>query len=351
MANLTSHAAPAHSDTADAYDSIPVRKLSPLQEDDNSYYATAILGKSKHRIKVATVAWLKEPFDTWRAKADVDLPKTMAATVQPIYHMPAVTAPAQACTTGDTWTPTFKVVPDARYLHTAVWTGSEMVIWGGYGYVNSGGRYDPATDTWSPTNTANAPLGREYHTAAWTGTEMVVWGGVTCDETSCADTNTGGRYNPGTDSWTPTATANAPTGRDSHTAIWTGSEMVVWGGNVCDPNSCAETNTGGKYDPNTDSWTATAITDAPSARRQHAAVWTGAQMVVWGGGFTDQFYNFQHLNTGARYDPAADSWVATADISAPEARTSHTAVWTGTEMIIWGGFGADCNSPTTAGGR
>ena len=42
--------------------------------------------------------------------------------------------------------------------------------------------------------------------------------------------NTGGRYNPSTDSWTATSTTNAPDGRYGHTAVWTGSEMIVWGG-------------------------------------------------------------------------------------------------------------------------
>ena len=42
--------------------------------------------------------------------------------------------------------------------------------------------------------------------------------------------NTGGRYNPSTDSWTATSTTNAPAARVDHTAVWTGSEMIVWGG-------------------------------------------------------------------------------------------------------------------------
>ena len=42
--------------------------------------------------------------------------------------------------------------------------------------------------------------------------------------------NTGGRYNPSTDSWTATSTTNAPAARAHHTAVWTGSEMIVWGG-------------------------------------------------------------------------------------------------------------------------
>jgi len=40
----------------------------------------------------------------------------------------------------------------------------------------SGGCID---DTWTPTSATNAPAGRWYHTAVWTGTGMVVWGDMT----------------------------------------------------------------------------------------------------------------------------------------------------------------------------
>src|SRR6185503_21041609 len=42
----------------------------------------------------------------------------------------------------------------------------------------------------------------------------------------------------------------------------------------------------------------------------------------------------------AAFPPAGCSdgtWTATATLNAPLARRSHTAVWTGSEMIIWGG--------------
>ena len=55
---------------------------------------------------------------------------------------------------------------------------------------------------------------------------MIVWGGGDYGSTF----NTGGKYNPSTDSWTATSTANAPSARVQHTAVWTGSEMIVWGG-------------------------------------------------------------------------------------------------------------------------
>jgi hypothetical protein len=54
-----------------------------------------------------------------------------------------------------------------------------MIVWGGTNqtnYLNSGGRYNPATDTWTPVNLANIPNGRIAHNAVWTGSEMIVWG-------------------------------------------------------------------------------------------------------------------------------------------------------------------------------
>src|SRR5205814_6336745 len=99
-----------------------------------------------------------------------------------------------------------------------------MVIWGGIdnliGYSNTGGQYDPATDSWTPTSTTNAPEARYYHTAVWTGSRMIVWGGY---GNISGFRNTVGRYNPPTDSWTATSTTNAPEARAYHTALWTGS--------------------------------------------------------------------------------------------------------------------------------
>ena len=77
----------------------------------------------------------------------------------------------------------------------------------------------------------------------------------------------------------PTSTANAPGQRDSHAAVWTGTEMIVWGGF----GQGNYVNTGGRYNPNTDSWTATSTTNAPSCTLHHTAVWTGSEMIVWGG--------------------------------------------------------------------
>src|SRR5438094_1495197 len=101
--------------------------------------------------------------------------------------------------------------------------------------------------------------------------------------------------------------------------------MIVWGGNG---------NTGGRYSPANDSWVSTGSDGAPSARSGHTAVWTGTQMIIWGG--SDRSFNT--LNSGGRYDPIIDNWIATSNANAATGRSSHTAVWTGTEMIVWGGY-------------
>src|SRR5207247_2656017 len=77
--------------------------------------------------------------------------------------------------------------------------------------------------------------------ALWTGSKMVVWGGA---GVSLVLTNTGGIYDLASDTWTPTGLSGAPTPRAGFTAVWTGSRMIVWGG----ADSTGGLNTGGIYD-------------------------------------------------------------------------------------------------------
>jgi N-acetylneuraminic acid mutarotase len=279
------------------------------------------------RLKPASAEWRKGPLNSGRAGAENQMPKPMAV-LSANYTLPVVTSPSGGCV-DDTWAPTsITNAPDARFNHTAVWTGSEMIVWGGASsgptYFNTGGRYNPTTDSWTATSITNAPGARAVHTAVWTGSEMIVWGGGTGGSTFF---NTGGRYNPSTDSWTATSLTNAPAARTQHTAVWTGSQMIVWGG----VDSGGYFNSGGRYDPGTDNWTATSTIGAPSARTLPESVWTGSEMIVWGGGAAPL------LNTGGRYNPTTDSWTATTTTGAPAGRFFPSALWTGSEMIVWGG--------------
>src|SRR6476646_4201863 len=150
----------------------------------------------------------QEPLDSRRGSAENQKRKPVAA-VNGSYTLPIISTAPNGCVE-DTWIATSTTnAPSARAGHTAVWTGGEMIVWGGGAsgpvYFNTGGRYNPSTDSWTTTSTANAPGGRQDCTAVWTGSEMIVWGGF-----NGAYLNTGARYNLSTDSWTATRTGNEP---------------------------------------------------------------------------------------------------------------------------------------------
>jgi putative metal-binding protein/HYR domain-containing protein len=230
--------------------------------------------------------------------------------------------------------------PSPRALHTAVWAGDRMIVWGGSdgspaGPLATGARYDPQSDAWTPVSASNAPAGRYDHTATWTGNEMLVWGGL-----GIGSLQSGARYDPGRDLWSPMTVTNAPAARFDHTAVWTGRLLLVWGG----VGEGAILESGGRYDPLADSWTPTAANGRPAPRNGHSAVWTGNKMIVWGGLDLDTL-----LDSGASFDPLTASWTPLSTLDAPSRRSDHVAVWTGSVMVVWGGLAGDENRGT--GGR
>jgi N-acetylneuraminic acid mutarotase len=246
--------------------------------------------------------------------------------------------------------PTGLPAPLARRDHSAVWTGTEMIIWGGVDangtFLNTGARYNPALGTWTRISTTNAPSARTGHRAVWTGSQMVVWGGLTpLFFGGAVVTNTGARYNPLTDTWTAIAAGGGE--RQNHTAFWTGSEMLVWGGtfigNGIFGSSLVPLSSGARYNLAANSWTSINSTGRPSPRFDYSAIFTGTEMIIWGG--RDCLGSFictaTNYNDGARYNVAANSWTPVNLAGAPFRRSGHSAVWSGTEMIVWGGTYAE----------
>ncbi len=70
--------------------------------------------------------------------------------------------------------------PSGRYVSSAVWTGTQMVVWGGLNSspVNTGGRYKPYTDTWTATTASGAQARVITKPPFGTGTEVILWGGL-----------------------------------------------------------------------------------------------------------------------------------------------------------------------------
>ena len=227
-----------------------------------------------------------------------------------------------------------------RYQHSAVWTGTDMIVWGGYGtspfpYVKvDGASYRLASNTWKTIAAAPAALtsGRYLHTAVWTGSAMIVWGGYD----SSTYRNDGAIYDPSSDSW-KAMLASPLAARREHGAVWstTTSEMIVWGGyGSCSGTYC---NDGASYDPATNTWTALPASPL-SGRQRPTMIWTGTEVVLWGGYGTAGGVA-QYFKDGARYDPKTKIWVKFPDPAIEiDGRYDNVGVWSGKELLVYGGF-------------
>ncbi len=340
-----------------------VGEIGRTEERQGSFAVRVILSESPDKLRVAIYSVPKMGRDAWWRQVEGSLDAaSVRAVARPGFVLPAPRtvakaissaapaamtslapaamtplAPAASLCGDDTWDngSLDLSAPGPRFGHTAVWTGTEMIVWGGSHAtypVAGGGRYDPATDVWSPVSTTDAPEGREGHTAVWTGTEMILWGGRVYDGNQgyAVSSNSGARYSPSSDTWIAVSTSGAPSARYAHAAVLVGGTMVVWGGN----DDTSDLSSGGRYDVALDTWTPTTAGGAPAPRRGHSAVVLSGKMIVWGGNGASAV-----LATGGSYDPVSDAWVATTGTGAPAARSRHTAVATSDKMIVWGGSG------------
>lgn len=242
----------------------------------------------------------------------------------------------------DAWTAISPLAaPSARRDHTAVWTGSEMIVWGGFsgaGYLGDGGRFSLARQSWHGLSAS--PLApREGHVAIWTGSRMLIWGG----RNDVATLMDGALYDPITDGWTLLSTTGAPATRSGAVGIWTGDRLLVWGGERNGTYLGGGAQLRFVNGAPMSKWLEIRIPGEPSFRAHHTAVWTGTQMLVWGG-----VNDSGPLGDGAAYDPVKNVWTPLPSDGAPAAREQHSAVWTGSEMVIYGGLTAAGTTATGA---
>lgn len=129
-----------------------------------------------------------------------------------------------------------------------------------------------------------APIaGRIGAATAWTGTEMLIWGGQ--NSKGDKDFGDGAAYNPATGQWR-TLSASPLNARVPAAWVWTGSDLFIWGGDKGQRD-------GALYDPATDSWRSVpappptpAATGPTTGPLQATAVWSGRDvlLLVWRSG-------------------------------------------------------------------
>lgn len=119
--------------------------------------------------------------------------------------------------------------------------------------------------------------------------------------------------------------------RNGHSVVWTGEEMIVWGG-AADENDLIRFADGAAFDPETNTWRVISV--APlEPRLDHHAVWSGSEMLIVGGA---------GRRDGAAYDPASDTWRPIAEApfllipaSGRSGWTDSRVAWTGDRLVVW----------------
>jgi tetrahydromethanopterin S-methyltransferase subunit D len=234
-----------------------------------------------------------------------------------------------------TWSPTTaNNAPAARDGHVGVWTGSRFLVWGGRnnsGLLDDGASYDPVANTWTDLPSANAPSARQGAKAVWAGDRWLVWGGE----------GVGGVLGDGAQllvdafgvptGWAPMSGVQAPTPRNQHAMVRTGERMIVWGGRA----GGLFRGDGAAYDPVENEWAPLPTPGSaldPAGRGSHVLAWTGSELLVFGGETVDG-----QTASGAALELATDLWRALPSTGDPVARSGAIGVWTGTEWLIFGG--------------
>ena len=219
-----------------------------------------------------------------------------------------------------------------RSLAAAVWTGDEVLVWGGFArgaMFADGAAYDPATGTWRVL--PPAPLSARAPVATvWTGTEMIVWGSTSRNQPGARD---GAAFDPRSNRWRAIAAAPVAlnlAGWPSPSTVWTGREMLVIG-SLLDNNNAATLPdaTGLAYDPATDTWR-----KLPSVRlspQASAAAWTGSGVLA-----------LDYERRAAFYDPRRNAWrrlpgppVEACEAAPDLAATGGVALAQGCGYALW----------------
>jgi hypothetical protein len=215
-----------------------------------------------------------------------------------------------------------------RHFASAVWTGREMVVWGGAWragnasiWLDDGAAYDPAGDRWR--RIAKSPLSpRSEAVAAWTGREVLVWGGQKQASLSGFgdEFSDGALYDPAKDTWKYMAQWPLAE-RYGARAVWTGTHLVVWGGASAsageDPPPLAD---GAAYDAATDRWTKMAQSPLGGRIAPLGGARGGSALLAWGPAEVRDGRRVP-ASDSALYDPARNRWTPTAAVPEPPRQT------------------------------
>lgn len=342
---------------ADAVERHQGEVLSPVIETERGFQVIRVAVSDGAVADAMVHLWSKAPYQDWLATRPAhgeDELFIAAGAEHP--ELDSWAERTQACSIGEWVGNTRETDPmiSKEPGEVEVWTGTEMLIWGLGRAWNAavpresrigGALYNPTTDSWRVMTEVGQPS-LERTSAVWTGTELIIWGGCKFTGGTLLDCNQRGgyRYSPDSDEWQPISQEGAPQPTVRAPSVWTGQEMIVYSGCGNAAGNIAA------YDPMQDAWRA--LPPAPMNQGPDGAVWTGSEMIVFAGwaGQSGSCYGTGALTSRIQiYNPTTEQWRVANDNGAPLPLTPRKAVWTGQEVIVWGGRNLLSETPVSGG--
>jgi len=249
------------------------------------------------------------------------------------------------------WSHTATLLPDGRVLVAGGFTG--FVPGNAQAVTDTAEIYDPATGTWTPTAPMNTR--RALHTATLLDNGLVlVAGGRTCSGPPPATcnfsfrTDTAELFDPATGTWTPTGSMNAPRHTTSAVKLADGRVLVPAGFAAADPFGTS--NTADLYDPATGTWSLTDNLNVSRARQGGMLLPDGTVLVGPGSRSTTcgppvcnnggPPFSAVIVDTTELFDPATLDWRLTAGKPLLPGRFNfQQAVLPNGQALMAGGFG------------
>lgn len=206
----------------------------------------------------------------------------------------------------------------------AAWTGRDLLVWGSAQPGVVVARYDLGLRSWEEFR---SPLRAGWElTGAWVGNELVLVSYVVGESMPDAVA-----FNPRTERWRRIAESPLDA-RHGPPAIVAGHEVLFLTGFAGDAGLVANA----AYNPETDRWRSLSAAGF-SGYVYEQPQWTGRHVVYYG-------------RTIAVYDVVEDTWQPVPQRAETSGREQAAIVWSGSELLVWGGSGTGDGDPPTKGG-
>lgn len=202
---------------------------------------------------------------------------------------------------------------------------------------------EPNKGSWKKIDFPEGLKNRDFAQTAWTGTEYIIWHGSDSesDETEMRNNKSDGKYIPNngfyyTDGWIINPESGdirkmPPSGLpplvEGYSSVWTGRYLFVWGYNS---SRCK------LYDYENNKWIKVSTYGAPATRINVNFLWTGTEIFVYGGDLPN---GYKKYDDAFLYNPETNKWRKAASNNILGKRRSCITLWTGEEVLVWGGSG------------